>query len=52
MTSIGVNLGERSYPIRITSGDLQGVGPFARQRSRGALAFVVSLSGRRDRAAT
>jgi MFS family permease len=42
MTTIRVNLGERSYDIRITSGDPRGLGPFARERSRGSLAFVVA----------
>jgi 3-dehydroquinate synthase len=42
MDTIRVDLGERSYDIAIVSGDRPGVGPFARARSRGALAFVVS----------
>jgi 3-dehydroquinate synthase len=36
-----VNLVERSYDIAVTSGDLDGVGPFARQRSKGTTALVV-----------
>jgi 3-dehydroquinate synthase len=44
MTSenVRVNLGPRSYDIAITSNDLAGVGPFARQRSKGSLALVVT----------
>jgi len=42
MTTIRVDLGERSYDIRIVSGDRRGPGPFARERCRGSLAFVVS----------
>ena len=42
MTTLRTQLGERSYDIHVTSGDRAGVGPFARQRSRGSLAFVVS----------
>jgi 3-dehydroquinate synthase len=41
-TTLTVNLSERSYPIVITSDDQPGVGAFARSRSRGAFAFVVS----------
>src|SRR5262245_48053805 len=41
MTMIRAHLGERSYDIALVSGDLAGVGPFARARCRGALAFVV-----------
>jgi 3-dehydroquinate synthase len=40
--TVRVNLAERSYEIHVTSGDLAGIGPFARQRSRGALALVVT----------
>jgi 3-dehydroquinate synthase len=40
--SVRVNLAERGYDIAITSGDLGGVGPFARQRTSGTQAFVVS----------
>jgi 3-dehydroquinate synthase len=42
MTTLRVELGERSYDIQLVTGDRHGVGPFARQRSRGTLAFVVS----------
>jgi 3-dehydroquinate synthase len=41
MTTIRVSLGERSYDIAITSNDVPGIGPFARMRCRGGLAFVV-----------
>jgi 3-dehydroquinate synthase len=37
-----VNLGQRSYDIHVTSNDLAGIGPFARQRAQGGLAFVVT----------
>jgi 3-dehydroquinate synthase len=40
--TVRVNLGERSYDIRVTSEDLAGVGAFARERARGALAFLVT----------
>ena len=40
--SVRVNLAERSYDIHVTSNDLAGTGPFARQRSRAALALVVT----------
>jgi 3-dehydroquinate synthase len=42
MTTLRVNLGERGYDIHVTSGDRHGLGPFARQRSGGTTAFVVS----------
>ena len=42
MTAIRVELGERSYDIRIVSDDRRGLGPFARERCRGAIAFLVS----------
>jgi 3-dehydroquinate synthase len=42
MTTIRVQLGERSYDIRIVSDDRRGLGPFARERCGGVLAFVVS----------
>jgi 3-dehydroquinate synthase len=44
MTSqtIHVNLGPRSYDIAITSDDSTGLGPFAAERTRGRLAFVVT----------
>jgi len=41
MLTLRVQLGERSYDIVVTSRDLAGVGPFARERSRGRQAFVV-----------
>jgi 3-dehydroquinate synthase len=41
-SSLRVNLGERSYDIVVSSGNLEGVGPFARERARGgSLAVVV-----------
>ncbi len=40
------------YDIRITSGDPAGVGAFARQRTRGALAFVVADENVRGHADT
>ncbi len=40
--TVRVNLGERSYDIVVTSGDTAGLGPFARQRCRGTLAFLVT----------
>jgi 3-dehydroquinate synthase len=40
--SVRVNLGPRSYEIYVTSNDPAGIGPFARQRSSGTLAFLVS----------
>jgi 3-dehydroquinate synthase len=39
---VRVRLGPRSYDIALAVGDLAGIGSFARQRSRGALAFVVA----------
>jgi 3-dehydroquinate synthase len=42
VTDVHVNLGPRSYDIHLTSGDRSGVGPFARQRTRGTFAFVVT----------
>src|SRR5262249_27505505 len=55
MTTIRIDLGERSYDVAITSPDLPSVGPFlphpsaaragvgplVRQRCKGSLAFVV-----------
>jgi 3-dehydroquinate synthase len=41
-TVVMVNLGERSYEILVTSNDLAGVGPFARQRTKGTTALVVT----------
>lgn len=40
--SVRVHLGPRSYDIVITSGDPAGLGPFARERSRGGLALIVT----------
>jgi 3-dehydroquinate synthase len=42
MASVRVNLAERGYDIAVTSGDPAGLGPFARQRARGARAFLVT----------
>src|SRR5262245_52438174 len=42
MTTLRVNLGERGYDIHITSGDRRGLGPYARERVSGSLAFIVS----------
>ncbi len=42
MLNVGVQLGERSYDIVVTSDVGAGVGPFARQRAVGALCFLVS----------
>src|SRR5262245_21951662 len=41
MSTVRVNLGERSYDIAVTSID-PGLGAFARQRARGTLALVVT----------
>jgi 3-dehydroquinate synthase len=41
MDTVRVALGPRSYDIAITTDDRAGLGPFARQRSSGSLAFVV-----------
>jgi 3-dehydroquinate synthase len=41
-STVHVNLGPRSYDIVVTSDDRAGVGPFARQRAGGSLAFVVT----------
>ncbi len=37
-----VNLGQRSYDIVVTHGDPNGLGPFARQRSQGTRALIVT----------
>src|SRR5215471_19300773 len=50
MTTVRVNLGERSYDIAIVSDDRAGLGPFARQRAKGALAFVVGDGNTRPHA--
>jgi 3-dehydroquinate synthase len=42
MSTIRVQLGERSYDIVVTSDDVGGLGPFARQRANGRLAFLVT----------
>jgi 3-dehydroquinate synthase len=42
MNTIRVQLAERSYDIQIVSNDRPGLGPFARERCRGSLAFVVA----------
>src|SRR5262249_25442412 len=42
MNDVRVHLGERSYDIHLTSGDLAGLGPFARTRCKGGLALVVA----------
>ncbi len=42
MESIRVQLGERSYDIAVTRGDVAGLGAFARQRNKGVRAFVVT----------
>src|SRR5579875_3802861 len=42
MEAIRVQLGERSYDIAVTSGDVAGLGSFARQRNNGVRAFVVT----------
>jgi 3-dehydroquinate synthase len=48
--TVPVRLGERGYAICITSDDPAGVGPFARERARGSLAFVVTDSNVADHA--
>src|SRR5947209_18627179 len=50
MDTIRVNLGERSYDIEIGSGDGAGLGPFARSRVKGGLAFVVADANTRRHA--
>jgi 3-dehydroquinate synthase len=40
--TVRVDLAQRGYDVCITSSDLAGLGAFARQRCRGALAFVVA----------
>jgi 3-dehydroquinate synthase len=42
MQIIRVDLGERSYDIAVTSGESTAIGGFARQRSKGNRAFVVT----------
>lgn len=41
MTTIHVDLAERGYDIQIVTAEGAGIGPFARSRSQGTLAFVV-----------
>ncbi len=48
-TEITVNLADRSYPILVTSGELERVGQFARARSQGTQALVVCDSNTRKR---
>lgn len=50
MQSIRVQLGERSYDIAVTYGEIGGLGSFARQRSSGSRAFVVTDEHVIDRA--
>jgi 3-dehydroquinate synthase len=50
MSTVRVNLGERSYDIAIVSDDSAGLGPFARQRGRGSLVFVVGDENTRPHA--
>ncbi len=42
MESVRVQLGERGYDIVVTSGDVAGLGSFARERAKGGRAFVVT----------
>jgi 3-dehydroquinate synthase len=42
MESVHVQLGDRSYDIAVTSGDVAGIGSFARQRAKGRRAFIVT----------
>lgn len=39
---IRVQLGERSYDIAVTSGDVAGFGSFARQRAKGVRTFIIT----------
>jgi len=50
MNLVRVNLVERSYDIAIVSGDRSGLGPFARQRVSGLLAFIVGDENTRPHA--
>ncbi len=50
MSTIRVNLGERSYDIAVVAADLAGLGPFARQRVKGTLALVIGDSNTRPHA--
>ncbi|HYT94000.1 MAG TPA: 3-dehydroquinate synthase [Gemmataceae bacterium] len=40
--TLRVNLAQRSYDIVTTSDDVEGLGRFARERTRGSLAFIVT----------
>jgi len=42
LLSLRVDLGERSYDIAVTHGDMDGVGLFARERSKASTAFIVA----------
>jgi 3-dehydroquinate synthase len=42
MHSLRVNLGPRSYDIVVTTSDRAALGPFARQRSQGSTALIVT----------
>jgi 3-dehydroquinate synthase len=42
MESVRVQLGERGYDIVVTSGEVTGLGSFARQRAKGGRAFIVT----------
>ncbi len=42
MTEVHVALGPRSYDIHVTTDNVSGIGPFARQRARGERALVVA----------
>jgi 3-dehydroquinate synthase len=50
MTIVRVDLGPRGYDIAIVSGDGDGLGPFARRRAGGTLAFVVGDDNTRPHA--
>ncbi len=40
-TNVTVNLGDRSYDIVVTSDDLAGIGPFARQRCQSDASMII-----------
>lgn len=50
MLTVRVQLGPRSYDIAVTSGDVAALGPFARQRTPGKMAFVVTDGNARPHA--
>jgi 3-dehydroquinate synthase len=52
MSTVRVNLGERSYDVTIVSDDRAGLGPFTRQCARGSLAYVVGDENTRPHAET